>query len=76
MTRHDSLAAYHARRRVEAQLELERLRHQKIAVRHIPVHVPGLSEPCNRPHIGPGTAVLIGLGVLTLFAVIAGAHED
>lgn len=71
-----SLVAYHNRRRVEAELELERLRRAAPIVQHVPVHVPGPPEPCHRRHVGPGTAVLAGLGALVVLGFLFGRSDS
>lgn len=76
MSRRHSLTAYHARKRVEAQLELERLRRSAPVVQRVPVLVPGPPQPCNRRHIGPGSALLMGLGAIVLIGILTSKSRD
>ena len=75
MPRH-SLAEYQARKRVEAELELERLRRSTPLVRH--VYVPGPPEPCPGPHVGPVLGTLAVVGGVVIAGVLLSAifHRD
>ena len=72
MNRHNSLQAYHQRRAIEAQIELERIRQQ----RHVPTpvrHEPVESSP---PSVGAIVATcVIGFLIGAVIAASAGNEE-
>ncbi len=77
MNQHNSLTAYHERKKAEAELELERLRQSTAMVKEVPSQtvVHCYTEPCDRHHIGPGAAILIGLGTLVVLGAIFGSRD-
>ncbi len=69
VNRHVSLAAYHERKRVEAELALEQLRSSRAIAPY------SSDSGCSRPHVGPVVGTLAVLGGLVLLGALLGSRD-